>query len=328
MVKVKQIRQKIVSNRFRTYEYVEPLPEAPFKFLETIEKLYARYPQFNKFEEFEKTIVDFDLTLADFNITVASDECNDYIEAEVGILGLYSVKYKFYRRKLKCRIRSPQSIPPKDEYEFSPPISPQCGDGRQIYIWHLKEKIFYRDQLSLESSVALEWEHEITSSKIIKVEFPNDEYGEYDDGTPYQIYAKIHTEQKYYYKSNYDASNTGREFGYQENLKRSYVYEFIYPRGARNRSNLGSFSDEGYRFTSGWASSNYDYFVDENYREKSFRRIFNGDGIPRPLVSYDYGQGSTSTESPYRIGTRIFIRQEPDIFGLPVKYWESNIENI
>ncbi|NJO58893.1 MAG: hypothetical protein HC836_11270 [Richelia sp. RM2_1_2] len=311
------------------------MPEAPFKFLETIEKLYARYPQFNKFEEFEKTIVDFDLTLADFNITVASDECNDYIEAEVGILGLYSVKYKFYRRKLKCRIPSQPSPLPTNDFEKKYFIPPACSQGRQVYIWHEEEKYEYIDYLStVVDDPVLKWEFSKNTSKINKVVFP-DKVFDIFDGQSYLRYVEIHTTQTFEYKSNF----------LTETPKKQRDYTYIYYYGfLGNRFNLGNFGFEEFGYTSGWISFDHNFFVSEadDDRQKTFQRTrkrpagqnpsagLHNPGNPGIYINSapdNYKPADDETESPERTVSRSFVSSEPGTFAGQVITWRLSTDD-
>ncbi|NJN09234.1 MAG: hypothetical protein HC815_15080 [Richelia sp. RM1_1_1] len=203
MVATERIREKIIGNRFRTFRYTEPLPEAPFRFYETFERLIDRFPILRRYEQYKKTIVDADFVVGDFSITASSDECNDSIEAEIGLFGLYAVNYKFYRRKIKCRLPPPPSPPPRDDFEKEYFIPPACSEGRQVYIWHEEEKYEYIDYLStFVDEPVLKWEFAKNTSKINKVVFP-DKVFDIFDGQSYRRYVEIHTTQTFEYRSNF-----------------------------------------------------------------------------------------------------------------------------
>ncbi|NJO64209.1 MAG: hypothetical protein HC836_40370, partial [Richelia sp. RM2_1_2] len=229
MVATERIREKIISNRFRTFRYTEPLPEAPFRFYETFERLIDRFPILRRYEQYKKTIVDADFVVGDFSVTASSDECNDSIEAEIGLFGLYAVNYKFYRRKIKCRLPPPPSPPPRDDFEKEYFIPPACSQGRQVYIWHEEEKYEYIDYLStVVNDPALKWEFSKNTSKINKVVFP-DKVFDIFDGQSYRRYVEIHTTQTFEYKSNF----------LTETPKKQRDYTYIYYYGfLGNRFNL------------------------------------------------------------------------------------------
>ncbi|NJO27384.1 MAG: hypothetical protein HC874_07375 [Richelia sp. SL_2_1] len=251
MVATERIREKIIGNRFRTFRYTEPLPEAPFRFYETFERLIDRFPILRRYEQYKKTIVDADFVVGDFSITASSDECNDSIEAEIGLFGLYAVNYKFYRRKIKCRLPPPPSPPPRDDFEKEYFIPPACSQGRQVYIWHEEEKYEYIDYLStVVGDPVLKWEFSKNTSKINKVVFP-DKVFDIFDGQSYRRYVEIHTTQTFEYRSNF----------LSEAPKKRRDYTYIYYYGLLgNRFNLGNFGFEEFGYTSGWISFDHNFF--------------------------------------------------------------------
>ncbi|MGB3652950.1 MAG: hypothetical protein WBA41_17275 [Rivularia sp. (in: cyanobacteria)] len=328
MVKLQKVRELVIGNRFRNYRYVNPLPEAPFRFFEQIEKLHGRYPILNRYEEFERNIVDYDFGFGEFSLDVTSDECNDSIEADISILGLYGVNYKFYKRKLKYRLPPPPVNQPFKAYVTPHKPVKECnGFLRRLYIIHITETTYYDEFPLFNNEIACGWIDSANKNEILQVTFGEENEYEMYNGRLERVYARIKTRVKTKQTGNQEYIEYYQPDNKTDLIDQEDDYEVIHTIYDDNKNKMIGFGG-------GFVTANYgEYIRTAKFLGYDYSIVgstsFNYQTTPSEravVLGADDDPIDGETETSKRTIQHTFSYEYPDSFGNRVAVFDTNVD--
>ncbi|MBF2016302.1 MAG: hypothetical protein IGS23_14075 [Rivularia sp. T60_A2020_040] len=319
MVKTKKIKDKLTQNRFRRFRYAEPLSEAPSKLLDPIEKLLDKLPKIKQFEEFEKKINIINTVLGDIKVIAGVDECNIYIEFEAGISILYSVNYRYYKRKQKCRLKDKNPIERKEYVDESDLLDLYGTNGKVLYVVHYPYRYEYDRYGIAHNTDAAGYFYQIINSVVLEVDFPENEF-EMVRGKKKEVYARIKVANTYATDMNRAYSNSyGNNYEEINSFNGTYIDE----------STLYWF-DKYSNFDGGFITYNYSqYKKSAEIRGYSFRIEANRgkiDGIQYVLVASDENYINGFTQTPEEVVVSQYVDSKTDNLGFLYHGYFLNID--